>query len=173
MVILPRYQATLFEPKVEFSPCLLLCLTYKTFQSCYTPRTRNLIMIQLDKSVMWPSKTKGTSCWPGLFWDNETKQCVKYKEDKWKFTLCMNCSFKSITSNFMNVVSWESLLNPLLDNAKISIFSEVDKMYLLLYWVTYIAHPAIICRLLLHLTLWSDLFHLLHIGRICVCLYNI
>ena len=37
----------------------------------------------------------------------------------------------------MNLVSWESLLNLLLDNAKISIFSKVDKMYLLLYWVTY------------------------------------
>ena len=35
-----------------------------------------------------------------------------------------------------------SLLNRLLDNANISIFSKVDKMYLLLYWVTFI--PALI-----------------------------
>ena len=38
----------------------------------------------------------------------------------------------------MHVVILESSLNPLLDNAKISIFSKVDKMYLLLYWVTYV-----------------------------------
>ena len=37
----------------------------------------------------------------------------------------------------MNLVLLESLLNLLLDNVKISIFSKVDKMYLLLYWVTY------------------------------------
>ena len=37
----------------------------------------------------------------------------------------------------MNLVSLESLLNLLLQNAKISILSKVDKMYLLLYWVTY------------------------------------
>ena len=37
----------------------------------------------------------------------------------------------------MNLVSLESLLIHLLDNAQISIFSKVDVMYLLLYWVTY------------------------------------
>ena len=36
------------------------------------------------------------------------------------------------------LVTLESLLNLLLDNAKISIFSKVDKMYLLLYLVTYL-----------------------------------
>ena len=30
---------------------------------------------------------------------------------------------------FTNLVSLESLLNPLLDNAEISFFSKVDKMY--------------------------------------------
>ena len=61
------------------------------------------------------------------------KQCVKYEENKMKFTLCKTCIFKSITSIFMNLVSLESLLNFLLDNAKISKFSKVDKMYLPLY----------------------------------------
>ena len=37
----------------------------------------------------------------------------------------------------MSLVSLESLLIHLLDNAQISIFSKVDIMYLLLYWVTY------------------------------------
>ena len=37
----------------------------------------------------------------------------------------------------MNLVSLESLLIHPLDNAQISIFSKVDIMYLLLYWVTY------------------------------------
>ena len=47
------------------------------------------------------------------------------------------CIFKSIASIFMNLVSLESLLIHLLDNAQISIFSKVDKMYILLCWVTY------------------------------------
>ena len=37
----------------------------------------------------------------------------------------------------MNLVSLESLLIHLLDNTQISMFSKVDIMYLLLYWVTY------------------------------------
>ena len=37
----------------------------------------------------------------------------------------------------MNLVSFESLLNLLLDNANISTFSKVDKMHLLVYLVTY------------------------------------
>ena len=37
----------------------------------------------------------------------------------------------------MNLVSLESLLNLLLANAKISNFSKVDMMYLLLHWVTF------------------------------------
>ena len=36
------------------------------------------------------------------------------------------------------MVSLESLWNLLLDKAKISIFSKVDQLYLLLYWVTYV-----------------------------------
>ena len=36
----------------------------------------------------------------------------------------------------MNLVSLESLLNLLLDNAQISIFPKVDEMYRLFYWVT-------------------------------------
>ena len=50
---------------------------------------------------------------------------------------CKTCIFKSITSVFTIFVSLKSLLNLLLDNAKISIFTKVDKMYLSLYWVTY------------------------------------
>ena len=38
----------------------------------------------------------------------------------------------------MNLVSLERLLNLMLDNAKISIFSKVDKLYLMLYWVKFI-----------------------------------
>ena len=36
----------------------------------------------------------------------------------------------------MNLVSLESLLNLLLVNEKISFFSKVDQMYLLMHWVT-------------------------------------
>ena len=54
----------------------------------------------------------------------------KYKE-------IQTCTFKGITSIFTNFVSLEILLNIQLDNAKISICSKLDKMYLLLYWVTY------------------------------------
>ena len=52
---------------------------------------------------------------------------------KEKITLCKTC----ITSIFMNLVPLDNLLNLLSYNAKISICSKVDKMYLLLYWVTY------------------------------------
>ena len=45
-------------------------------------------------------------------------------------------------SIFTNLVSFENLLNLLLDYKKISIFSKVDKMYLLLYWVTFVQWQA-------------------------------
>ena len=56
------------------------------------------------------------------------------------FTLCKTCTFKSVASIFTNLVALQSLLNLPLDKAKISIFSKVDKMYLLLYWVTYVVN---------------------------------
>ena len=47
--------------------------------------------------------------------------------------------YQIITAIFRNWVLLESLLNSLslLDITKISTFLKVDKMYLLLYWVTY------------------------------------
>ena len=53
----------------------------------------------------------------------------------------------------MNLVSLESLLIHLLDNAQISIFSKVDIIYLLLYWVTFVTcHKKSTSYLLLKIT---------------------
>ena len=46
------------------------------------------------------------------------KQCVKYTENKRRFTLSKTCIFKTIPSIFMNLVSLESLLNIQLHNPK-------------------------------------------------------
>ena len=51
---------------------------------------------------------------------------------------------------FTNLVSLESLLNLLLNNANILNFSEVDKMSLLLYWVTYIVLSFFCIAILFH-----------------------
>ena len=55
-----------------------------------------------------PSTTKGTSCRPGLWWDNEQNSVQMYKENKRKYRLCKSCISKSTTSIFTNLVSWKA-----------------------------------------------------------------
>ena len=94
---------------------------------------------KIPKRQLWsicdPVQQKGHDV--GQVYSEIMSKTVCKKENKRKFTLCKTCIFKSITSIFMNLVSLESLLIHLFDNAQISIFSKVDIMSLLLYWVTY------------------------------------
>ena len=83
------------------------------------------------KYICDPIRQKGTSCRPGLFWDNGQNRVQNIQKIKGNTDLVNIVFLKVALQIFKNLVSWESLLNLLIDHAKISILSKVNKMYLL------------------------------------------
>ena len=85
---------------------------------------------------MWPSTTKGTFCRPGLFWNNEQNNVQNIKKIKG------NTHFVKIVLSKISLQFWYhwkacSIFCWIMHKSQF-FSTKVDKMYLLLYLVTYI-----------------------------------